>query len=81
MRLRMRVNERSLVQIANICSNGIQLSANIYLAANGFRSQVQSRRTERTMENLQTAAEIANAIAGLTQIVTTTLDKHHAKGG
>lgn len=81
MRLRMRVNERSLVQIANICSNGIQLSANIYMAAKGFRSQVHNRRAERIMENLQTAAEIANAIAGLTQIVTTTLDKHHAKDG
>ena len=55
------------------------MATNLYLVGSGIRQQSQARAQQATVSNLHTAAEIAGAIAGLTQIVTSTLDKHHAQ--
>ncbi|MCH8838697.1 MAG: hypothetical protein IIA60_13035 [Candidatus Marinimicrobia bacterium] len=79
MRLRLKISGQSLNRGAHLISNTVLLATNLYLVGSGLRQQSHARAQQTTISNLQTAAEIAGAIAGLTQIVTSTLDKYHAQ--
>lgn len=79
MRLRLKLSGQSLNRGAHLISNTVLMATNLYLVGSGLRQQSQARAQQSTISTLQTAAEIAGAIAGLMQIVTSTLDKHHAQ--
>ncbi len=76
-KLRLRVSSRSLERAASLASNTVLLAANAYLLGTGLRQQMRARREVQVSNTIQTVAEIAGAIAGLAQVVTATLDKHH----
>ena len=77
-KLRIRVNTGSLVKIAGIVSNGVMLAANAYLIGSGIHNSIHVRRQERVQSNLQTTAELASALAGLTKVISETIGVHHA---
>lgn len=76
-KLRIRFNSSSLVKIAGIVSNSVMLAANAYLIGAGIHNGIRARRQERVQGGLQTTAELANAIAGLTKVVTETLGGYY----
>ena len=78
--LRIRVNTGSLVKIAGIVSNTVMLAANAYLIGSGIHNSFRVRKQERIQDNLQTTAELASAIAGLTKVISETIGVHHASG-
>ena len=77
-KLRIRVNTGSLVKIAGIVSNSVMLAANAYLIGSGIHNSFRVRKQERISDNLQTTAELASAIAGLTKVISETIGVHHA---
>jgi len=79
-KLRIRVNTGSLVKIAGIVSNSVMLAANAYLIGSGIHNSFRVRKQERISDNLQTTAELASAIAGLTKVISDTIGVHHASG-
>jgi len=76
-KLRIKVNTGSLVKIAGIVSNSVMLAANAYLITSGIHNSFRVRKQERIQDNLQTTAELASAIAGLTKVITETIGSHH----
>ena len=79
MKLRIRLSGQSLNHGAHLLSNSVLLATNLYLAGSSLRQRSQARQQQQTMGRFQSAAEIAGAIAGLTQVVTSTIDRYHAK--
>lgn len=75
--IRIKVNTSSLVKVAGIISNSVMLAANAYLIGSGIHNSIRIRKQERVQDNLQTTAELASAIAGLTKVVTDTIGVHH----
>jgi hypothetical protein len=73
-RLRINLNSHSIAKSANIISNGLLLVSNTYLIGSSFRNNIQERRSQRIADNLQLTAEITSAIAGLTKVITSTLE-------
>jgi len=76
-KIRIKVNTSSLVKVAGIISNSVMLAANAYLIGSGIHNSIRIRKQERVQDNLQTTAELASAIAGLTKVVTDTIGVHH----
>ena len=76
-KLRIRVNTSSLVKIAGIVSNSVMLAANAYLIGSGIHNSIRIRKQERVQDNLQTTAELASAIAGLTKVISETIGVRH----
>ncbi len=76
--IRIRISSQTAFKTAELVSNSILLATNAYLAGAGIHNQFRNRKRERIAENLQMAAEIASTMAGLAQVVTSSLDKHHA---
>ena len=79
--VRIRINPNSLVKIAGIISNSVMLTANAYLIGSSFRNHYRVRQQERISNNLQTTAEIAAAVAGITKVITESIGGHHAETG
>ena len=77
--LRIRINTNAFVKIAVIVSNSIMLTANAYLIGSGFRNHYRVRQQERISNNLQTTAEIAAALAGISKVITESIGAHHAE--
>ena len=77
--VRIRTNPNSLVKIAVIVSNSVMLTANAYLIGSGFRNHYRVRQQERISNNLQTTAEIAAALAGITKVITESIGANHAE--
>ncbi len=69
------------MKLASLVSNSVILAANAYLVASGLRQQLRNNQRERIAGNLQLAAEVANAAASLTKVITDTIEQHHAQGG
>ncbi len=80
-KLRITLNTRTIVKTAEVISNTVLLTANAYLVGSGFKNHFRQRKQEQLTNNLQTAAEIASAAAGLTKVVTETIGLHHVKEG
>jgi len=81
MRVRMKVNNKSLVKGAGLISNTVMLAANTYLLTSGIKNNLVIKKQERISNALQTTAEIASAVAGLTKVITETIDVYHAEEG
>lgn len=77
--LRINVNPQALVKTTEILSNSVLLTANAYLLGTGIQSYIRDRKRDQISGNLQTAAEIASACAGLTKVVTETIGLHYMK--
>ena len=77
--VRIRTNPNSLLKIAVIVSNSVMLTANAYLIGSGFRNHYRVRQQERISNNLQTTAEIAAALAGITKVITESIGANHAE--
>jgi len=77
--VRIRINTNAFVKIAVIVSNSIMLTANAYLIGSGFRNHYRVRQQERISNNLQTTAEIAAALAGITKVITESIGAHHVE--
>ena len=73
--LRVNLNPQAISKAAGLISNSVILTANAYLIGSNFSGYFRDRRKERITSNLQITAEIASAIAGLTKVVTETLEK------
>ncbi len=80
-RLKLTINSNALTKTASLISNSVMLTANAFLIGSGFSNYFKDRKRERITNNLQVTAEIASAIAGLTKVVTETIEKHHEQGG
>jgi len=78
---RIRINPNSLLKIAVIVSNSVMLTANAYLIGSSFRNHYRVRQQERISNNLQTTAEIAAALAGISKVITESIGGHHAETG
>jgi len=76
-KLRITVNPSALVKLAGIVSNSVMLAANAYLIGSGLHNGVRVRRQERIQDSLQSSAELAAPLAGLTKLITETLGKYH----
>ena len=79
--VRIRINPNSLAKIAGIISNSVMLTANAYLVGSGFRNHYRVRQQERISNNLQTTAEIAAALAGITKVITESIGANHDQTG
>lgn len=79
--VRIRINPNSLLKIAVIVSNSVMLTANAYLIGSSFRNHYRVRQQERISNNLQTTAEIAAAVAGITKVITESIGANHAETG
>ncbi len=80
-KLRFVFNTNALVKTASILSNSILLTTNAYLIGTSLTNNIRQKKQEHMNDNLQTAAEIASAIAGLTKVISDTFGIHNAKGG
>ena len=78
--LRININSQAAIKLASLVSNSVILAANAYLVGSGIRGQWRDRRREHIASNLQIAAEVANAAASLTKVITDTIAQHHAPG-
>jgi len=72
-KLRMRFNSQAVVKLAGLLSNSIVLSTNAYLLGVNVRRQLKEKKAEAVTNKLQLASEVANAVAGLTKVIVTTL--------
>ena len=79
-RLRMTINHQALAKTVSVLSNSVLLAANTYMIGSGFRQSVQNRRNQRISDNLQLAAEISTAVAGLTKVISHSLESYDADG-
>ncbi len=79
-KLRININSTSLVKAAEIVSNSVLLTANAYLIGSGLHNHFRQKKQEQITNSLQTTAEIASAIAGLTKVVSETIGSNNAKG-
>lgn len=77
--LRIRINASSFVKIAGIVSNSVILAANAYLIGSSFQNHYRVRKQERISNNLQSTAEVASAIAGLTRVIANTIGANHVQ--
>jgi hypothetical protein len=80
-KLKINLNSSTLTKAASLISNSVLLTSNAFLIGSGFSNYFKDRKRERITTNLQVTAEIASAIAGLTKVVTETLEKHHEPAG
>jgi len=78
-KIRLNLNSQAIVKTAEIVSNGVLLTANAFLLGSGIRNSLRERKREQVTNNLQVAAEVASAIAGLTKVITETIGINHAK--
>ncbi len=78
--LRINVNSQAALKLASLVSNSVILAANVYLVGSGIHGQWRDRKREHIASNLQIAAEVANAAATLTKVITDTIEQHHAPG-
>ena len=76
-KLKININSNAITKAAGLISNSVMLTANAFLIGSGFSNYFRDRRRERITTSLQVTAEIASAIAGLTKVITETLEKHH----
>ena len=75
-KLRFRFNSQAIVKLAGLLSNSIILSTNAYLLGVNVHRQLKEKKAEAVTNKLQLASEVANAVAGLTKVVITTLETH-----
>jgi hypothetical protein len=78
-KLKINLNSNAITKTAGLISNSVMLTANAFLIGSGFSNYFRDRKRERITTSLQVTAEIASAIAGLTKVVTETLEQHHEK--
>ncbi len=76
--LRININSQAALKLASLVSNSVILAANVYLVGSGIHGQWRDRKCEHIASNLQIAAEVANAAATLTKVITETIEQHHA---
>ena len=78
--LRININSRAAIKLANLASNSVILVANAYLVGSSIHGRWRDRKREHITSNLQIAAEVANAAATLTKVITETIEQHHEPG-
>ncbi len=77
-KLRINLNTQALVKTAEVISNTVLLTANVYLVGSGFNNYFRQKKQEQVTNTLQTTAEVASAVAGLTKVITETIGIHNA---
>ena len=75
-KLRINLNSQAIVKLAGLAAYSIILSTNAYLLGTNIRRQAKEKKTEAIVNKLQLTAEIAQAIAGLSKVIITTLDRY-----
>ena len=75
-KLRINLNSQAIVKLAGLAANSIILSTNAYLLGTNIRKQAKEKKTEAIVGKLQLTAEVAQAIAGLSKVIITTLDSY-----
>lgn len=78
IKLRINVNSHAIVKLAGLVSNSIILSTNAYLLGANVRRQIKDRKTDAIVNKLQLAAEVGQAIAGLSKVIVSTMDRHES---
>ena len=78
--LRINVNSRAAIKLASLVSNSVILVANAFLVGSSIHGRWRDRKREHIASTLQIAAEVANAAATLTKVITETIEQHHAPG-
>lgn len=78
-KLRLNFNSQAIIKFAGLLSNSIILSTNAYLLGVNVRRQLKEKKAEAVTNKLQLASEVANAVAGLTKVVITTLETHERR--
>ena len=79
VKLRMKVNGSALAKTAAVISNGIVLAANVYLMGSNIQHAVRSKKQARVSDSLNTAVEIAQSLAGLTNVIAEIVSRNHVK--
>ena len=79
VKLRMKVNGPALAKTAAVISNGIVLAANVYLMGSNIQHAVRSKKQARVSDSLNTAVEIAQSLAGLTNVIAEIVSRNHVK--
>ena len=74
-RLRLNVNTMAIVKLANLISNSLILTSNVYLLGNDIRRQIKDKKTETLSNKLKLTAEAAAAVASLAKVVVNTLEQ------
>ena len=74
-RLRLNVNTMAIVKLANLISNSLILTSNVYLLGNDIRRQIKDKKTEALTNKLKLTAEAASAVASLAKVVVNTLEQ------
>ena len=75
-KLRINLNSQAIVKLAGLAANSIILSTNAYLLGTNIRKQAKEKKTEAIVGKLQLTAEVAQAVAGLSKVIITTLDSY-----
>ena len=68
------------MKASGLISNTVMLAANTYLLTSGVRNNLILKQQQRVSNSLQMTAEIASAVAGLTKVITETIDIYHVQG-
>jgi len=76
-KIRIRANRSSVLKAAGLVSNSVMLAANVYLLGTGIQNNIRIKKQQRITDNLQTTAELANAVAGLTKVITESIGISH----
>ena len=74
-KLRLNVNTMAIVKLANLISNSLILTSNVYLLGNDIRRQIRDKKTETLSNKLKLTAEAASAVASLAKVVVNTLEQ------
>ena len=74
-KLRLNVNTMAIVKLANLISNSLILTSNVYLLGNDIRRQIKDKKTEALSNKLKLTAEAASAVASLAKVVVNTLEQ------
>ncbi|HOX84510.1 MAG TPA: hypothetical protein PLY04_00835 [bacterium] len=69
------MNPKAVIKLAKTNSSSLILSANIVLLSNNIRHRVQKKRALALSHHLQLTAEVADATAGLTNVIVEVIDQ------
>ena len=79
VKLRMKVNGPALAKTAAVISNGVVLAANVYLMSSNIQHAVRAKKQARVSDTLGTAVEVAQSLAGLTNVIAEIVSRNHVQ--
>jgi len=75
--LKIHISNQSAAKLAGLLANAALLASNTCLVVLGLQDEMRTRRRQRLTGRFQVVVEVAGALAGLTKVISETLERHH----